>query len=171
VRASGDPVIVGPNRSVWCIPAWPLHARLPRMANAEAALAWSGALRGLRSLWTALSFLGTTAGLPRLWFGRFTIQGSGCKRTTFSGCHSPLWQPSFFGTNWLAASPTQGERRVNEATHRWIALFFGASGGKRGLTLTSQRFWSGRVARAARAPFHLSKGSMAVMRAYWLLPP
>ena len=33
------------------------------MANAEAALAWSGALRGLRSLWTALSFLERTGGL------------------------------------------------------------------------------------------------------------
>jgi len=42
-----------------------------------------------------LFFWEQLGGLPRLWFGRFTIQGSGCKRTTFSGCHSPLWQPSF----------------------------------------------------------------------------
>src|SRR6516225_4963853 len=42
--------------------------------------------------------------------------------------------------------------------------------GEADLTLTSQESWSGRVARVL-APFHLPKGSMAAMRAHWLLPP
>ena len=44
-----------------------------------------------------LFFWEQLGGLPRLWFGRFTIQGSGCKRTTLSGClllfGSPLFLP------------------------------------------------------------------------------
>jgi len=36
--------------------------------------------------WPGYRVYGLAASSPR---------GSGCKRTTFSGCHSPLWQPSF----------------------------------------------------------------------------
>ena len=43
--------------------------------------------------------------------------------------------------------------------------------GETDLTFTSQRSWSGRVAQAALAPFHLPKVSMAAIRAHWLLPP
>jgi hypothetical protein len=48
-------------------------------------------------LGSPLFFWEQLGGLPRLWFGRFTIQGSGCKRTTLSGClllfGSPLFLP------------------------------------------------------------------------------
>ena len=64
-----------------------------------------------------LFFWEQLGGLPRLWFGRFTIQGSGCKRTTLSGCLLLFGSPLFVETKMAVRRLSFG-RFANGCTKR-----------------------------------------------------